>query len=166
MEEQLPARAELLAHVEIPHFSGEIGTTKRAHEVWKKRVYALQKLHSLTGQEVSMLLVTQLQGRVKEVIDALVGRSGGGGRNGPSCARAVPAFARALPANLGREHGFGDVCGSAEAGAAQRRGRQHPRQPDAVHLARRAQGRRHPHAARRVAATSARALKAHSCCET
>ena len=64
-------KARILASVRIPNFEGAQNTSAKLYREWRKDLSLIQKLNSLTDTEVAMLLLSQLKGRAKDLIELL-----------------------------------------------------------------------------------------------
>ena len=65
-------KSRILASVKIPNFEGAQNTTSvKVYREWRKDLSLIQKLNSLTDTEVAMLLLSQLKGRAKDLIEIL-----------------------------------------------------------------------------------------------
>ena len=60
-----------LASVKIEDFYGDKGTSAYAYRQWKKSVQVTKRLNQLSGQEMAMIIYTQLKGTAKRKVEIL-----------------------------------------------------------------------------------------------
>ena len=60
-----------LASIKIEEFCGEKGTSAYAYRQWKKSVEVTKRLHSLSDQDLAMIMYTQLKGTAKKRVEIL-----------------------------------------------------------------------------------------------
>ena len=60
-----------LASIKIEEFCGDKGTSAYAYRQWKKSVEVTKRLHSLSDQDLAMIMYAQLKGTAKKRVEIL-----------------------------------------------------------------------------------------------